>query len=206
MTILHKIAWDRVQTIVVLPALVCAVIMGVTDATRLIPALILMVISMATAVCVAFTPNMVRCFLKSEPLDSSAVVCLGIWLAWADYIYRPALQLAYRMFPSLKWVIDSDLNSLGLILALFAASCHLIAPAVVGGRIPSKKWAGFGAIAGAATLAGLTLGYWPEVYRIIHKSEPMVPTIQRNDLPDAFPTPRHLLLRGLPPQHRSTRV
>lgn len=206
MRIFRAIDWNRIQSIIILPGLAYAVLASVTDATRLIPALILVVISTASAVCVAFTPNMIRCFQKGTPLDATAVVCLGIWVAWFDYIYRPALQLAYRLFPSLKWVIDSDFNSFGLYLALYAAMAHLIAPAVIDGQVPSRKWAGIGALVGLATLGGLMVAWWPEVVRMFERPQSVVPSTWEPSFPGPYVRPQHLILRGIEHLQKGTRA
>jgi DNA-binding transcriptional LysR family regulator len=158
--------WRRVWKIVVQPALFYVFLAAVTRADKLNPVLLLVLISMSVAVWIAFLPNLIRAFRKDQPLDTEALVCIGVSVAWLSNLYRPAIALAILMFPTLAWIRESDFVSVGLYAAIYAAVMHLIAPAVDNGRIPSKRWAKIGMAAGTATLIGLLFVYWPQIQSI----------------------------------------
>jgi hypothetical protein len=167
---MSEIDWRRVWKIVIQPMLVYTLVALSTRADRLNPVLVLVLISMSVAVWIAFLPNLLRAFRKGTPLDTEALVCIGVSAAWLSNIYRPAIALAILMFPSLAWLRESDFSSAGLSLAIYAAIMHLAAPAVDNGRIPSKRWAKIGTVGGVATLVGLLILWWPQIASIWHRN------------------------------------
>lgn len=158
--------WRRVVIGGVIPSLVFAILCAATDAVQIIPPLNLVVIALAFTITVAFLPNFFRAIEKGRPLDTEGMVCIGISFAWLGYASKGALALVYRLFPDMRWIIDSDVNSWILFMTIYAAAMHIGAPAIDRGMIPSARWARIGGIAGAGMFAGMCILYWPEVFHV----------------------------------------
>lgn len=167
LSVIDRFDWIRIAKWIGIPAAIYGSVAYMTDAEKLNPTEILVLISLSAAVCVAFLPQFFRFFLRGEPVTPVGVACLGIFTGWVSNIIRPAIPFAIELFPNLAWIRDSDVASAGFAVAIYAGLCHLLAPAVTEfGEIPPRKWAKVGAYAGIGLFAALVILYWPRVSAI----------------------------------------
>jgi hypothetical protein len=95
---------------------------------------------------VAYAPIVWRALLEEMPTRGQ-VLAVGIFLTQAASFIARVVSLGYR---SLGWrdVVNTDLVSLFVYLTIIGALCHLNAPEVVDGAVPTRQWVRIGMIFG----------------------------------------------------------
>lgn len=140
----------------------CLLFVVVPEAA-LIEALNLIALSFAGAVMVAYAP-VVWIALQAEMPTRGQVLAVGIFLTQAASFIARIVSLGYR---SLGWrdVVNTDLVSLFVFLTILGALCHLNAPEVVDGSVPTRQWVRIGIVFGVGVflIAGFLAApiWWP---------------------------------------------
>lgn len=119
---------------------------AIVPETALIEALNLISLSFAGAVMVAYAPIVWRALGEEMPTRGQ-VLSVGIFLTQAASFIARIVSLGFR---SLGWrdVVNTDLVSLFVYLTIIGALCHLNAPEVVDGAVPTRQWVRIGMIFG----------------------------------------------------------
>lgn len=103
-------------------------------------------LSLASAVVVSYAPVLWQ-DLHFARLDRAAILSIGIFVGWLAIIYRTGCSIVWRLVDKPVDWLDSALWGLHLPMSCFAALCHLIAPEVLAGRVPTRKWIKIGILA-----------------------------------------------------------
>ena len=115
--------WRRILLGFVVPVAIFQIVCAFTEAVQIIPPLNLVLVPLSFAIVVAFTPNIMRAVEKGRALDTEGMICIGIFIAWGDYVGRGILSLVYRLWPELRWIADTDVNS-WLLFLRHLCGCH----------------------------------------------------------------------------------
>jgi hypothetical protein len=115
-------------------------------------------LSLASAIVFAYAPVLWQ-DLRFARLDRAAILSIGIFVSWGAVIYRTGCSIVWRLADKPVDWLDSGLWGLHLPLSCFAAICHLIAPEVLAGRVPTRRWIKIGLIvaSGVGLGAGLAV-------------------------------------------------
>ncbi|MCZ8098830.1 MAG: hypothetical protein O9972_13015 [Burkholderiales bacterium] len=113
----------------------------------LIEGLNLIAISFSLSVVIAYSP-VAWVALNEENPSRAHVLVFGIFLTHTAVLISRFISFSRRSL-GMNGVADSDLVSLFVLLAIMGALCHLNAPEVVDGTVPTKQWVRIGLIVGA---------------------------------------------------------
>ncbi len=128
----------------------------VTDATPLIEVLNGLLLAVACGVCVAFFPTMWEALRARRPRADQILVA-GIWWSWLAVVEQRVWSIAWRGLGTPMWLVNSDVTTHFVSVALLAGLMHLAGPEAIDGRVPARQWVRIGVIAsgGIAVVLGL---------------------------------------------------
>ena len=150
----------RLLLLFVLPNLIIFALMFAVRNVQLIGLFNVLNLCLAIWVVVAFCPVVFDVLLTVRPLDRADYLGLGIFLGWSSTIWLRLYSIVWRWFEQPAWLTDSDILNYGLFLQFCAAALHLAAPDAINNRVPPRRWIKIGAVAAAAVLIALILGYF----------------------------------------------
>ena len=154
---------SRIWMLLVLPAFVFFLLSYFTEDRALILVLNIAQAATATAVVVAFTPEVARILWSRTPMNRGSWMAYGIWVSWGFVIYRTVLSLVWRFLGQPTTLVNSDWVSVGFYGGVIGAICHIIKPGELNERVPTKEVIRIGLLLGGAVAVGLTVVNFPEI-------------------------------------------
>ncbi|AEI71078.1 hypothetical protein [EBPR siphovirus 2] len=148
-------------------------------------------LALASAGAVAYGAAVIRDLCEAH-LDRLAVLAVGIFSGCFWIAYRTGASVIWRFADKpVEW-LDSAWWGLHLPGTCFALMCHLIAPKVLGGRVPSKAAVRLGGVVAVAVFVGAGLAVLNSGYPLFGAEHGL--TGQRGAVPSPV-LPRRRLVR-----------
>lgn len=157
----------RLWRMLVLPLLGFLALAWATEDRALILVLNIVQVGVATAVVVAFTPEVLRILLGRRDMTRGSWMAYGIWVSWGSIVWRTAESLVWRLLGQPPWIINSDLTSFYLFWGCVGAAAHIVKPGELDERIPPRETIRIGVIVGALVAVGLGVVYAPEIMALL---------------------------------------
>lgn len=157
--VLDVLLAPRLWTLFIAPNIAFLAVALATEAFELISVLNIVVVALATNVCVAFAPNVVDAIFSKRAADKADYISIGIFSAWFSIILGACLSLVYRYLGEPRWLVDTDFTSYRNFMLACAAVFHLAAPGSIKDRVPPIRWVRIGSIVAAAVFVALVALY-----------------------------------------------
>lgn len=119
-----------------------------TNAPPLIEFLNFLLLSCAIGALVTFFTRMWAALFSPNPRPGD-IVSFAIWWGWFAWVETRLLSLIWRYLDKPDALIDSDLTTHTIAIALLAALGHIAGPEAIEGRVPTKEWVRIGAFVAA---------------------------------------------------------
>lgn len=155
--------FPRLWALVVAPLVAFGLMAYATEDRAFILALNIVQAAAASAVVVAFLPEIGRIIFGREPMRRDAWLVYGVWVSWCDVLYRTIESLVWRILGQPSWIINSDFTSAYLWFGIIAAISHIIRPGGLNDRVPAREWIRVGVIIGSAVLVALGVIYADDI-------------------------------------------
>lgn len=103
-----------------------------------------------TAVLYFYGPDAWRALTSPKPKRSDFLI-VGIWVSFASHDAQSLYSILYRLAPS-QWLLNSEVVSPIVLLAVIGAILHNSAPGAVDGTVPRRNRVALGIGIGIATI------------------------------------------------------
>ncbi len=125
-------------------------------APTLIIVLNCLVFAIACGVITAYLPSVYRACTTERP-NQGDILVVGIWLAWISLIEARVWSIAWRALNRPEWLVDTDITTHIIAMALLAGVMHLAGPEAIEGRVPTKQWIRIGVLVASGALVAIVM-------------------------------------------------
>lgn len=134
---------------------VCGISMLFVPARILTDTSNVVILCLSIAIIVSYAPGAWDA-AHARPVKNGDILAFGIWAAWlATGSWRIMNAAGFKF--GMEWLFRSNAASLIMSFAIIGGACHVLAPDVIDGRVPRRKWIKVGIIAGIGTALAMAL-------------------------------------------------
>jgi hypothetical protein len=148
----------------ILPQVLFAVLAYATQGATLITILNTVVFASAAGVCLAYSPAVWDAMTAARSMDRSDWLCMGVFVSWFSIVVARSWSIIWRVLGRPPWLLDSDLISYSLYMAIWAAIFHLAAPGGIDDRVPPQRWINIGIAVSIFLLVAIGSAYYFEAF------------------------------------------
>lgn len=126
-----------------------------------------------TAVLYIYGPDAWRALTAPKPKRSDFLI-VGIWVSFASHDAQSLYSILYRLAPS-QWLLNSEVVSPIVLLAVIGAILHISAPGAVDGTVPRRNRMALGFGVGIATImVAVLLVTRPDIGPLLERTRPWI--------------------------------
>lgn len=157
---LREVNYARVAQLFILPNAAFALAAWFLQPATLISGLNAVLVALATGVVISFIADAIKTVVSRRPMTKVHWLVLGITTHWAGTDGQRVFSIIWRWLDQPMWMTNSHFISYFLFLNSIGAYFHLTASEAMGEeRIPRAQWVRYGALAAAAILVALAVGF-----------------------------------------------